>query len=423
MLDQSDNQKLSDYHKHAKGIAPDQRVYSVNPSSKALLESLGVWKELEPKRIAPIEHLQIWESSGTSYMRWNEDASEPLGFVVEDKHLLAALHKCLEADGVVQREFSTKITRLNTKDTTYASGTLNDEVNFTAHLVVGCDMDSFVHRAMNIPIEEKESDYYKIACTVKAENKNDRTVWQRFMEAGPIAILPCWDGYSSAIWSCDKELHKYLMGLEPATFIDELNHNLTKKSKHETINVSLGGGEKFASPPKILEAVNERISYPVTKHQMERYIAHRLALLGEAAHSVHPLAGQSLNLGLMDVEVLTHVLNEQLHEKKDIGEETHLKEYETKAKLYNYLMMGGIELIMKGYENELLPFVQARNFALSALNNLGFAKKAFNEIANGKLYRDMIVNSSNEEFWKGMKVFRNLIKDDKFPQIFGGESK
>lgn len=467
-------------------VIPQHNVYTVSPSSKALLESLGVWELLEPSRLSKVDCMEVWEAGGKAFSKWTdikkpeksekadekaktdekEKATEKLeakanekekaekleksneaakstaakgetkteekdktddketktpekqedinimGYTVESGHLQAALHHKLEGEGIVERKISTRIRDLYTKETECANIKLEDGTKLSADLVIGCEgSESFVYKAIKNP--EKTEEHFGFICTVQTDVKTDR-IWEKFLDSGPLALLPCWGNYYALFWSCDKDLYKFLSDLDDEHFIKEFNFNLTKKPKTEKEEPPAEGEEM---PPTVLKVVRSRKSFPLNTTQAEKYVDKRLVLIGEAAHSVHPFAGQGLNLGLMDVEVLTHVLNKIIAAEKDIGDKDLLQEFETKAKLYNYLMMGGIEMMMQEYDNSLLAFVQTRSFVLSALNSLGITKKAFNEISSGTSYRDMIINSDNEEFWKGIKILQGLVKSDALPKL------
>ena len=397
---------------------PEHRVFSINPSSKDLLDELGVWSMLHPSRVTPIKYMQVWEAGGTGYLRWGDNMPDPLGYIVENGHLQSAVHEKLEEQGIVIKKIPAKIKELTIEQGNFAKLSLEDNTALTARLVVGCEgANSFVKKTLKIPSWGWSVNQIGIVCSVETNQKSE-TAWQRFLETGPIALLPCWEKYSSIVWSCDRDFHKFLLELDEEKFVNELNFHLTKKSKYDTINLATGNAASFDLPPVVVRAANKRVGFPLNMAQAERYIGNRAALVGDAAHSVHPLAGQGLNLGLMDAETLTHVIDKNLKAGHDIGDEDILQEYENKAKLYNYLMMGGMEFIKRSYENDFFLFAQARNLAISAINNLGITNY-FNDVASGKFFREMLLkdNSSGDQLLKGMKKLEEVAKSFQFPKF------
>ena len=362
---------------------PEQRVYSLTNSTVNFLKSIGVWNLMDHSRIKPIEKMQVWEIQGKGYLKFSKSTSEPLGYIAENRHILWALHKRLEQLGTCDLRIPNKISEVELNENSFARVKLTDSELFTARLVVGAEgANSFIKKSAKIPSWGWSTDQYGIVCTLRTGPNN--TAWQRFTNDGPIAILPLWGEYSSLVWSCGHEQYQYLSNLNDEEFLDELNYVLTKQSKTNTFSLSLTN-DTFDFPPIIQELCNKRLSFPLKMLQAQTYTAHRVALIGDAAHTVHPLAGQGLNLGITDVVYLANDIVRNLKAGHDIGSVNSLQNYEFKSKSINYPMMFGLEFIKRSYEyNSSNPFIQMRNFGINTINNFIPGKNFLIDFADGK---------------------------------------
>jgi len=382
LLDPSEPPSLDRFHD--KKTIPDQRVVSLSLASVDFLKELGVWSLLNRDRIGVINQMQVWEIGGNSFIKFNDNPANEIGYVLELSHLQAALFERLRSLENVKIE-TNKITDLRNEPGSFATVTLNDEEKISARLVVGSDgINSIVKRKSKISSTGWSCLQQGIVCTVKTPYRNT-TAWQRFLSTGPLAVLPLWDEFSSIVWSCEHTLFNSLMQCSDEEFLKELNYQLTRKPYYDTPNLVLGANSGFDLPPVITEICNKRRSFPLSMAQANQFVAPRVALIGDAAHNIHPLAGQGLNLGLTDAAYLSNVIVKNLRTGNDIGNQDLLKEYEASSMNLNSTMMYSLEYIKRMYEsNDNGPAVFLRNIATGAINNLTPMKSLFVDAANGK---------------------------------------
>lgn len=331
--------------------------------------------------------MQVWEAGGNSFIKFNDNTTKEIGYVVETVHLEAALHERVKTLNNVQLDLSNKIKDLR-QETSHSNVILNDEGRVQAKLVVGSDgINSIVKKKSKIGSTGWSSHQHGIVCTVKTPYPN-ATAWQRFLTTGPLAILPLWDEYSSIVWSCENDIYNDLMQLSDEEFLTELNYSLTRKALVNTQNIVFSSDAGFDIPPVITEIVNKRRSFSLGMQQANRYVGDRVALIGDAAHSIHPLAGQGLNLGLLDASYLANIIVKNLRSGNDIGNQDLLREYETSSMNLNTQMMYNLEFIKRSYESNKGDLgIIVRNAATTVINNITPLKALFIDAANGKYFQ------------------------------------
>jgi 2-octaprenylphenol hydroxylase len=264
------------------------------------------------ERLSPYERMRIWHESvsATSAKALVFDAAdvgEPnLGYIVENRVLQAALLNAFVAAGGQLNAAQFVGLRIGTDAVTVdtTAGPL------TARLVVGADgAQSAVRQAVGLTMDSSGYRQSAIVATVATDHSHDKTAWQRFMRKGTLAFLPLADGNSSIVWSADDELAAALLGAGASEFASELD----RASDH-----ALGA----------TRLVTERASFPLRRLGAHHYAAQRVALVGDAAHVVHPLAGQGVNLGLLDAATLAELLLDAREEREDPGALRVLRRYE-----------------------------------------------------------------------------------------------
>jgi 2-octaprenylphenol hydroxylase len=235
------------------------------------------------------------------------DVGEPnLGYIVENRVLQAALLDSFAAAG--GRIEPAHFVGLRIEADAVAVETSNGTLS--ARLVVGADgAQSAVRQAVGLTVDSSDYRQTAIVATVATERPHEKTAWQRFMRNGTLAFLPLADGTSSIVWSADNDLASVLLGGSSADFAKELDH----ASDHALGQTRL---------------VSERASFPLRRLAAHHYAAQRVALIGDAAHVVHPLAGQGVNLGLLDAAVVAELLLEARREREDPGALRVLRHYE-----------------------------------------------------------------------------------------------
>lgn len=301
------------------------RVSAIANGSADILDSVGAWKHVTESRLSPYEHMRVWDQTDTpdsaSTLRFDaaEFAVPQLGFIVENVLLQDALLRQLDAAHVELR-FASPIRSLRQAGQQYTVE-LEDGVKRVADLVVGADGSrSFVRAAVGI--ETRKWPYYQSAFVthLRPEREHQSTAWQRFLRDGPLGILPLSDGKVSVVWSTRPDLAKRAMDASDI----ELGSMLTDASDHVLGALSVAG---------------PRGAFPLGAQHAERYVLPGVALIGDAAHAIHPLAGQGANLGLQDALALSDVIETALDQGLHPGDHPVLRRYERARKGANATML------------------------------------------------------------------------------------
>ncbi|MDQ7016008.1 MAG: UbiH/UbiF/VisC/COQ6 family ubiquinone biosynthesis hydroxylase [Gammaproteobacteria bacterium] len=323
---------------------PDLRVSAINRASQALFERLGVWQALAAQRISPFENMTVWDATGSGEIHFDSaEMGEPyLGHIIENRLVQwALLQRLAQLASVTVIEAALSELAFEPDQVTVS---LADGTELSAELLVGADgAHSRVRALAGIEVLSRAYDQKGIVCHVATEKPHQRTAWQRFLPSGPLAFLPLADGRCSLVWSCDDAVAEQMMALSDEDFRLELAQAF---------------GERLGA----VTAVSERAAFPLLRRHAEQYVKPRLALVGDAAHTIHPLAGQGVNIGLLDASALTESL---LESKGDLGQLRVLRRYERWRRGNNSLMMHTMDGFYRVFGNDHLPLVPLRNFALS----------------------------------------------------------
>lgn len=216
--------------------------------------------------------------------------------------------------------------------------------------------------------------------------------WQRFLPTGPVALLPLTDTLSSLVWTTNLEHAKELLKMEPDEFVDALNNAFTNKYQSNSVvnNVMkiVDGVLPFNKnkmqqiPPQVLKVQDKsRAAFPLGLGHASSYVCKGAAVIGDAAHRVHPLAGQGVNLGFGDVLKLTEVLAEAVYNGSELNDLQYLLKYEQERLRANVPIMAGVHAIQTLYCNDFPPFVLARSLGLKVTSLTPPIKKFFMEKA------------------------------------------
>lgn len=344
----------------------DIRVSAITRASENILRHLGVWQDIVNKRVAPYREMFVWDSSGNGSIHFDsaELAQPSLGHIVENSVIQSSLWQRLAHLDTVELVHPVQIEKLTVHDHAVEVD-LGDGQVLTAPLVVGADgSNSWVREQFGIKSSERSYGQSAVVAHVRTELANGKTAWQRFLPGGPLAFLPMGENSSSIVWSCSTEQAEELVSLPELEF----NQAITRAFAARLGDVSLLG---------------PRGAFPLRMKHAREYVRPRLALVGDAAHTIHPLAGQGANLGFADAASLAEVLISAKAQDRDIGARWVLRKYERWRKGQNlatgYVMDGFKHL----FSNRIPPLVLLRNLGLSGADKLPGFKLLAGEYALG----------------------------------------
>lgn len=349
------------------------RVFAISPAGRAILAASGAWEGVPAGRRAPYERMRVWQADGTPFGSGSIgfDAAESglpeLGHIVEHDWLRQALWNVLAGagDAVALRTGVAPVELRVEPDAVVVR--LADGEMLRCRLLVGADgADSWVRAQLHL--QSSGHDYGQLAIVghLSSERPHERTAWQCFTRQGPVALLPLADGRSSVVWSCFKAEAQELAGLRDTEFAARLTA--------ATAGV-LGR----------LATTTRRLAVPLAARHTHRYTGPRFALIGDAAHQIHPLAGQGINLGLLDAAALAETLSVHLLGTRlaDPGDALVLRRYERGRKGPNLLIMAAMEGLHQVFTSDWSALNRLATAGLGAVDRLPLLKRLLAERATG----------------------------------------
>lgn len=368
--------------------APSLRVSALSPATIHFLETLSAqdhisaWDHIKAMRLCPYRRMAVWErlyepfSRKPLSSRFNQtlfDCSEvettELGFIVENQITQQALHLVLGSLTNVDLIFSQPVAIKRESDQV---GVELESGNATIYsrLLVGADgANSFVRQSCHMRMVSEGYEQQALVATVEISTGPLDITWQAFTATGPLALLPlpsC-DGknYASLVWYNLPENICRLMSLPETEFISEVRRHFPQEELPE------------------IEALVERGSFPLTRRQTSSYIKERVVLVGDAAHTINPLAGQGVNLGFQDAAVLSQLLVSAHKSQQDIGNLSLLSRYEQQRRPENIRMQRVMDLFYHLFSNEHLPLKVVRNLGLAFAGNFAYGRRKVMRYAMG----------------------------------------
>lgn len=332
----------------------DLRVSAISRASQRALAEAGAWEGVLARRSCAYEAMQVWDATGDGSIRFDAaDMGEPdLGHIVENRVIQLALLDAIRAQDQVDLYCPDKLAGF-TADESGISVTLGSGKTLQAQLLVGADgAQSRVRQLAGIGLEINDYGQKGLVCVVQTELPHQETAWQRFMPTGPLAFLPLADGSSSIVWTLPADVADAMVQKDESAFRQELAQALDQR---------LGG----------VTAVGERAAFSLRGRHAEPYIQERVVLVGDAAHTIHPLAGQGVNLGIKDAVELARQLAATAG---DVGSQKVLRAYERARRGDNILTQKAMEGFRLLFGNNLTPWKILRNVGMSAVDRMGFLK-------------------------------------------------
>jgi len=339
----------------------EARVVALSRASEHILTRAGAWARIRGPRLSPYERMRIWHESVAADSEQvlvfdAADAGEPnLGFIAENRLLQTALLGAFaDAGGHLEAA------QLSALEITDAGVNLTTSGRvLSARLVVGADgAQSTVRRAAGLTAAVCDYHQTAIVASVATARPHQATAWQRFMHDGTLAFLPLADGTSSLVWSADDDLAAGLLGATASGFAQQLDR---------ASDLALGS----------TRLVSERTSFPLRRLAAQRYVAQRVALVGDAAHVVHVLAGQGVNLGLMDAAALAQLVLAAAGQREDPGALGVLRAYERWRKSEVALMSTAIDSFDRLLAHGSGPLARVAQRGLSWVNRSQELRRLF----------------------------------------------
>jgi 2-octaprenylphenol hydroxylase len=351
----------------------DPRVVALNGASRQFLEQLGVWAFISEQRLSPFESMQVWDAEGTAQVCFAaaELQQAALGYIVENSLVVAALQRRLQDANNVRWLCPDAVVALRDgPDVAGCELTLQRGGTVRCQLAVAADGAlSSVRRMAGIKTVEWDYGHTAVVASVRTEKSHERMARQRFMASGPLAFLPLRanDGdehWSSIVWSTSPEAAQVLLDLPEAEFAVQLGRSFEHR---------LG---------QILE-VRGRFAFPLRQRHAQAYQSGHVALVGDAAHTIHPLAGQGVNLGFMDVKVLAEELLDARQRQLSPAHPAVLKRYQRRRRGANLTMTATMELFQRLFARRELPLRWLRNTGMHGIESLPAAKREIMRRAMG----------------------------------------
>jgi len=353
----------------------DLRVVGLAPSSLALLDDLGVWTSIRDARAGPYAHMHVWDAESGAAIDFDaaSEGRDLLGYIVENNLVQWTLWQALEAAGGgsnatsvcgVRRLCPAEVKGFEAREDRIQLQLADGEM-LAARLLVAADgAASPLRQLAGIGTRGRDYAQRAVVAHVSTERPHENTAWQRFLPSGPLALLPLADGRSSLVWSLPEAAAQRVMALDDQAFLDELG---------------------IASDFRLGRIVGstKRAAFPLKLQLAERYQADRFVLLGDAAHAVHPLAGQGVNLGLRDVAELRDTLVAARAAGRDIGAAHVLRRYARRRRSADTLDALGFDALARIYAWQSPAMVAARGFGIRLLDHLAPLKRRLSEHAAG----------------------------------------
>lgn len=351
----------------------DGRTSAISSGSVRILTHLGVWPHIAP-HAQPIHDIRVCDEDKPGFVHYSDaDVGEPFGYIVENYILRSALFKALEAESNI-RIVHAMVTGFETTPSR-ATATLDSGETITAPLLVAAD-GRFSKLREQAGIAQRIIDYKQtaIVCVIEHANAHDGLALEKFYPVGPFAMLPLkpLEGVnrSGVVWTEHERDAPHYVALSD----DDFNAELQRR-------VGTGADNYWG---RVL-ATGKRFSYPLKLMHADCFVAHRFALVGDAAHGIHPIAGQGVNLGYRDVAVLAELLLDQRKLGLDVGSDAVLKHYQRWRRFDSFSMTASTDILNRLFSNNLPGLSLIRRAGMVAVEHMPPLKRYFMKHAMGMI--------------------------------------
>jgi len=341
----------------------DGRVSAIAEGSRRILDHIDAWEHMAP-HAEPILDIRVSDGNAPFFLHYDhrEVGDAPFGHIVENRYIRHALHSAAQLSNLTIID-SAALHEFKRDDVGVTLQLKGKEIR--CRLLVAADgKQSEIRKLAGIKAAEWKYGQTAIVCTIAHRLPHHGLAQERFLPAGPFAVLPMRDNQSSLVWVEPDDRVGLYLELPEADFVQEI---------HERVGDYLGE----------LRLASQRFSYSLSLMHAKSYIAPRLALIGDAAHAIHPIAGQGVNLGFRDVGVLTELIVDKFKLGLDIGSDEVLQHYQRWRRFDNIAMLAVTDGLNRLFSNNIPPIRLARGAGLWAVSKLPPLKRFFMRDAMG----------------------------------------
>lgn len=330
---------------------PDLRVSAISPASRQLLESIGAWSAISAMRTAPYQRMLVWEgqeSNGTMFSA-DEIGESELGHIIENRIVQLGCLQAMQQHDNIELISGDALASFSQHDD-YCQIRLQSGREFRAKLLVAADgANSQTRKLAGIGLDAHDYPMHAFVATVAIEGGERDITWQRFTPHGPQSLLPLPGDYASLVWYERPEVVREFEQMDEQALLTAFTRQFPDRLPRLTSLVSRG-------------------SFALTRRHAQHYFRGRVVLAGDAAHTIHPLAGQGVNLGFQDVKCLAALINEAARQQQDQGSEALLRQYQRQRTAPNHAMQRLMDAFCYGFSNEVTPLRLLRQFSLKLAN-------------------------------------------------------